>query len=168
LRARALGRLDEHRRNLRVERARVDVEAAAVLRADVEIADELAVALGKLDPEPRLRNQLRISSSLSSTSPNDASACSSSKARIAGASSGVASRSSMLTRPPRVCREPRQVGQLARRRRSGRLAETVDPDRRQAELIRRRDVVEEARGDVNVRQAADRSSKARQCPSAGL
>src|ERR1044071_5837132 len=43
-----------------------------------------------------------------------------------------------------------QIGQLARRRRGGRLAEPVDPDAAQAELVRRRDVVKLRRRDVYV------------------
>ena len=53
--------------------------------------------------------------------------------------------------------------------RPGRLAEPVDPDARQAELARRRDVVEEARGDVDVPAAGAASLEERlQCPCAGL
>src|SRR5207244_746844 len=47
-------------------------------------------------------------------------------------------------------RQPRQIRQLARRRWAGSLAEPVDPDGAEAELRRRRDVVEEARADVDV------------------
>ena len=44
----------------------------------------------------------------------------------------------------------RQVVQLSVRLRVGGLAEPVDPDRAQVELARRLDVVEQARGDVDV------------------
>src|SRR5207237_4887615 len=46
--------------------------------------------------------------------------------------------------------QPAQVRQLGGRLRTGCLTETVDPDRRQAKLFGRGDVVEEAGGDVNV------------------
>ena len=55
--------------------------------------------------------------------------------------------------------------------RLGLLAEPVDPDRAQAELARRRDVVEEARADVHVarpRSAPVRAKNASQWPCAGL
>src|SRR4051794_12076655 len=51
-------------------------------------------------------------------------------------------------------REPAQVGQLAGRRRVGRLTEAVDPDRRESERGRRDDVVEVRRADVHGRQTA--------------
>ena len=52
----------------------------------------------------------------------------------------------------------------------GCFVEPVDPDRAQAELARRRDVVEEARRDVDVcsRSAVVASKKRSQCPCAGL
>src|SRR5712691_11291333 len=46
--------------------------------------------------------------------------------------------------------QPGEIGQLAGRCRAGALAETVDPDRAQAELVHGSDVVEEARRDVDV------------------
>ena len=54
--------------------------------------------------------------------------------------------------------------------RRGLLAEPVDPDRPQPELARRRDVVEEARGDVDVprRSAPVRSKNASQWRCPGL
>src|SRR4249919_1378712 len=47
-------------------------------------------------------------------------------------------------------RETGQIGQLARWRRFGPLAEAVDPDRADAELVGGHDVVEMALGDVDV------------------
>ena len=57
--------------------------------------------------------------------------------------------------------ERREVGDLAGRLGLGALAEAVDPDRRQAELVRGRDVVEQARPDVHVGQPADLASRTR-------
>src|SRR5262245_54602228 len=60
------------------------------------------------------------------------------------------SRGSLRDKLVERLRQPLEVMQLARRHRRRLLAEAVDPDDGHAEGDRRSDVVEEARGDVNL------------------
>ena len=72
------------------------------------------------------------------------------------------------TSSSRVSGEGAQVGQLARRRRPRVLVQAVDPDRREPELRRRRDVVEEARADVDVPGRVGEGAGGELVPVAGL
>src|SRR4051794_37818264 len=69
------------------------------------------------------------------------------------ASSSRSSRSSAIGRDELVerVRKQRQIAELARRRDAHRpLAEAIDPDAPELELVARRDVVEERGGDMHV------------------
>src|SRR5213079_1068767 len=69
-----------------------------------------------------------------------------------GASSGCAARSVKTSGNELIecVREGREVRELARRRRARTLAEAVDPDGAETELGRGRNVVIQARGNVDV------------------
>ena len=152
-----LGLLEQRLRGAGVERPDVHREAAAVVGVDVEVADrELPSRTARRIESFGRVNQLRTSSSLSSGSPN--AACGMLLEQSPDPRCFLDRRRADLERhasSSRVSASRERSVQLARRLRARGLAEPVDPDRRQAELVRRSDVVEEAGGDVDVRWTAD-------------
>src|SRR4029077_21240441 len=80
---------------------------------------------------------------------------SSESAAIASTSSALGARNSSGDELIKRVRETDEVGLRARRRQLERLAQAVDPDRQDAELGRRHDVVEVRCGDVDIGEPLD-------------